>query len=173
MDVRKGRQAAVTSGNNSLTITGDFVDVNKRRADLFAARMGGQGLFNSPAHAVKITRHDNRYEFEPDTPDILQVEEHSHTSVLTTRRESPVQAVKITRRGNRYEFEPETPEILDVEEWAQMSHIKNARSAGNARDMGWESMDQSPNLPNFVDEYGSRGASARQLRVLKRTVSGT
>ncbi|EPE25774.1 hypothetical protein GLAREA_01686 [Glarea lozoyensis ATCC 20868] len=265
MDVRKGRQAAVTSGNNSLSarsecatthmsssstrdalsidtthstvsdikgeylsdsssaITGDFVDVNKRRADLFAARMGGQGLFNSPAHAVKITRHDNRYEFEPDTPDILQVEEHSHTSVLTTRRESPVQAVKITRRGNRYEFEPETPEILDVEEWAQMSelatkrespplffptprigHIKNARSAGNARDMGellrplvyqpqgshparlqrsgsspqigcmrstgWESMDQSPNLPNFVDEYGSRGASARQLRGMSESV---
>jgi hypothetical protein len=136
----------------------------------------------SPVHAVKITRHDNPYEFEPDTPEILEVEGQSHMSELTTKRENPPVFFSAPRMG----------------------HIKNARSAGNARDMGeqlrplayqpqrlhparlqrsgsspqigcmrsteWESRDASPEIPNFVDEYGSRVASTRQLRGMAETV---
>jgi hypothetical protein len=131
---------------------------------------------------VKVTRPVNPYQFEPDTPEIMNVNRQTHITDFMRKHESSPASFSSPRMG----------------------HFKNARSAGSAVDVGetlrplaydaqksapfrlqrcgsspqignmkypaWGGEEPEPEFLGFVDDYGYRGPSSRQHHELTKTV---
>jgi hypothetical protein len=130
---------------------------------------------------VKITRTVNPYQFEPDTPEIVDANRHTHITDFMRKHESSPASFSSPR----------------------MAHFKNARSAGSAVDMGetlrplayeaqkstpfrlqrcgsspqigttgyptWGGEEPSAEVPTFKDEFGSHDTASRQRQEMGKT----